>query len=147
MLGFGDRSKRIAKIAASAAPHLEDGEEVRELVQVQTGRTADANAVAVQDAYRYGASGGELGRFNWPAEKAVQSLAVLATDRNLYVVTLTGIRLLEVGEVVFKQILAEAEATVGDKVITVDGVPLHVMNHYEAHVNGLRDLLAAQKPA
>jgi hypothetical protein len=138
VLGFGDRSKRIAKIAGSATPHLEAGEEVRELVQVQTGRTAEHNRWAVVQA-------GEYGEVNWREEGTVQSLAVLATDRNVYVVTLTGVRLLDVGQVAFKQPLADAPVTVEDKVITVDDVPLHVMNHYESHVVGLRDLLAAAK--
>ena len=136
MLGFGDRSKRIAKIADSAAPHLEDGEEVRELVQVQTGRTAEDNAAAVRSAYLHGS-------VNKQIEAGIRSFAVLATDRNLYIVTLTGTRLLDVGEVVFKESFDNARVSVEDKVITIDDVRLHVMNHYESHVAGLRDLLAS----
>lgn len=143
MLGFlfKDRSRRIAKIASSAGPHLEPGEEVRELVQAQTGRTAGANELAVHDAFTHG-------KIDRRAEAAVQSVAVLATDRNIYAVTLTGIRLLNVGRVVFKEPLAEARVKVGEKVITFNDVPLHVMEHFEPHVEGLRDLVAAaQSPA
>jgi hypothetical protein len=138
---FRDRSGRIAKIAASAAPHLEPGEEVRELVQAQTGRTAAANELAVHDAFTHG-------KVDRRAEAAIQSVAVLATDHNIYAVTLTGIRLLKVGRVVFKEPLAEARVKVGEKVITINDVPLHVMEHFESHVEGLRDLVAAaQSPA
>ena len=135
---FKDRSKRIARIATGAAPHLEPGETVQELVQVQTGRTAAANALAVQDAFQNLSA-------DWEEEGKVQSLAVLATDRNIYVVTLTGLRLLDVGTVIYKQPIAEARVTVGDKVITIDDRSLHVMEHFEPHVAALRDLVSDAK--
>ena len=141
MLGFlfKDRSKRIARIAASAAPLLEPGEEVQALVQVQTGRTAAANAAAVQDAFQRLSA-------DWEAEGRVQSLAVLATERNVYVVTLTGLRLLDVGTVIHKQPIAGARVAVGDKVITIDDLELHVMENFEPHVAALRDLLTDSRP-
>lgn len=69
----------------------------------------------------------------------VQSFAVLATDRNPYVVTLTGWRLLNVGNVAYKELLAEARITVND-------VVLHVMNHWEPQVEGFRQLLESAEP-
>jgi hypothetical protein len=135
---FKDRSKRIAKIATSAAPHLEPDEEVVELVQVQSGRSADANWLAVYNAY-------EEGRVNVAAEGAVVSFAVIATERNLYLATLTGARLLDVDAVVHKEPLADADVTIADEHVSINGTELHVMNHFGPHVAHMRDLIAAAK--
>ena len=44
---FGGRKKRVEKLSAGARANLEEGESIRELVQVQTGQSAAANASAV----------------------------------------------------------------------------------------------------
>ena len=131
---FGDRSKRIAKIAASAAPHLEQGEEVRELFQVQSGQTAEMSRAAVHRA-------GERGKIDQTAMHGVQSFAVIATDRNAYVVTLEGWRLLDVGEVAYKEPLADASIAVHDDYVSIGDRVLHVMNHWEHQVEQFRDRL------
>lgn len=138
-LFFRDRSKRIAKIAASAAPHLEQGEEVRELFQVQSGQSADRNRMAVQDAYQHG----DLDR----RTLGVKSFAVLATDANAYVVALKGWRLLDVAGVIHKAPLADAQIEVHDRYVTLNGEVLHVLDHWGPQVEAFRDLLAEAKGA
>ena len=132
---LSERSKRVAKIEASAQPHLEDGEAVRELAQVQTGESAYT-------------TGGRIGGVETIAQttgvallltdKSVRSLAILTTDRNLYVLTLTGARLLTVGEVVLKVPIADAEVTLDKKrELLVHGATLHVMGLYRKRAERL----------
>jgi hypothetical protein len=131
---FGERTKRAAKIVESAQQLLDPGDEVQEVVQVQTGRTAGANAGAVEWAV-----------YGMPLlDRGVHSLAILATDETIYVVTLTGARLLNVGEIVFKEPIDDAEISFEDMVIMFNGHRLHVMGNWGQHVKRLQAHVAAE---
>lgn len=132
---FGGRRKRVEKLSAGAGANLEDGEVVRELVQVQTGQSAAANASAV------GASAfvsSELGILYRSEVKAGPHVLV-ATDRNLYAMVLSGARLLDVGDVVLKVPLAEADLYRGEKKLTFGGIEFHVMGFFGEHADRLYD--------
>jgi hypothetical protein len=82
------RKRRIAKLTANAQQSLEPGEQVLEVVQVQQGETPSATGG--------GAAATALGRgLSWSV-RADPSVVIL-TDRYLYVLELTGGRLLSVG--------------------------------------------------
>lgn len=77
---------------------------MHEVVQVQTGQSATANAGAVLTAYSRGAGHYVGGRVQLAAGPHV----LVATDRHLYAMRLGGGRLLDVGDVVRKVPLPEA---------------------------------------
>ena len=95
---FGGRKKRVEKLSAGAQANLEDGESIRELVQTQTGQSAAANASAVSTSAFMSAELGTLYR----SEVSAGPHVLVATDRNLYAMKLSGARLLDVGDVVLK---------------------------------------------
>src|SRR4051794_13996679 len=101
---FGRRKARVEKLRAGAKAHLEEGESIRELVQTQTGQAAAANASAVGTSAFMSS---ELGIFYRSKVSAGPHLLV-ATERNLYAMKLSGARLLDVGEVVLKAPLDKA---------------------------------------
>lgn len=130
---FGGRKKRVERLSAGAQANLEDGETIRELVQTQTGQSAAANASAVATS---GLVSSELGIFHRSEVNAGPHILV-ATDRNLYAMRLSGARLLDVGEVVLKAPLDKAELHQGDKALTFGGVKFHVMALMGDHADAL----------
>ncbi|MCL4286053.1 MAG: hypothetical protein KJ006_00215 [Thermoleophilia bacterium] len=146
---FGGRRKRVEKLSAGARLNLEDGEQIHELVQVQTGQSAAANASAVA-ASAFVSS--ELGTFHRSEVRAGPHVLV-ATDRTLYAMTLSGNRLLDVGGVVLKAPLEKAGLYRGKKALTFGGVKFHVMALFGEHAERLYDYVeqsggtAETKPA
>lgn len=134
-LVLGGRRKRVEKLSAGAGANLEDGEVVRELVQVQTGQSAAANANAVGASAFVSA---ELGFLHRSEVKAGPHVLV-ATDRNLYAMILSGARLLDVGEVVLKVPLGQADLYRGKKKLTFGGIEFHVMGFFGEHADRLYD--------
>jgi hypothetical protein len=132
---FGGRKKRVEKLSAGARANLEDGETIRELVQVQTGQSAAANASAVASSAFVSS---ELGIFHRSKVNAGPHVLV-ATDHNLYAMGLSGGRLLDVGEVVMKAPLDQAELYRGKKALTFGGVKFHVMAGFGEHADRLYD--------
>ena len=132
---FGGRKKRVEKLSAGARANLEDGESIRELVQVQTGQSAAANASAVASSAFVSS---ELGIFHRSKVNAGPHVLV-ATDHNLYAMGLSGGRLLDVGEVVMKAPLDQAELYRGKKALTFGGVKFHVMAGFGEHADRLYD--------
>jgi len=130
---FGGRKKRVEKLSAGARANLEDGESIRELVQVQTGQSAAANASAVASSAFVSS---ELGIFHRSKVNAGPHVLV-ATDHNLYAMGLSGGRLLDVGEVVMKAPLDQAELYRGKKALTFGGVKFHVMAGFGEHADRL----------
>jgi hypothetical protein len=130
---FGGRKKRVATLSAGAEANLEDGESIRELVQTQTGQSAAANASAVGTSAFVSS---QLGIFYRAPVKAGPHILV-ATDRNLYAMKLSGARLLDVGEVVLKAPLKEAGLHHGKKTLTFGDVEFHVMALFGDHADGL----------
>jgi hypothetical protein len=132
---FGDRKKRVEKLSAGARANLEDGESIRELVQVQTGQSAAANASAVATSAFVSS---ELGIFHRSEVNAGPHVLV-ATERNLYAMGLSGGRLLDVGDVVLKAPLSQAGLYRGKKALTFAGVKFHVMALFGEHADRLYD--------
>jgi hypothetical protein len=130
---FGGRKKRVARLAAGAEANLEDGESIRELVQTQTGQPAAANASAVGTSAFMSS---QLGIF-YRAKVNAGPHILVATDRNLYAMRLSGARLFDVGEVVLKAPLAEAALYQGKKTLTFGGVEFHVMALFGDHADCL----------
>src|SRR3954452_21386425 len=95
---FGGRKKRVGKLSAGPQTNLEEGESIRELVQTQTGQSAAANASAVGTSDFMSSELGILYRSQVRAGPHV----LVATDRHLYAMRLSGARLLDVGDVVIK---------------------------------------------
>jgi hypothetical protein len=135
---FSGRKKRVGKLAAGAQANLEDGESVSELVQVQTGQSAAANASAVGTSALVSS---ELGVFHRSKVSAGPHVLV-ATDRNLYAMTLSGGRLLDVGEVVIKAPLGQAGLYRGKKTLTFGGTKFHVMALFGEHADRLYEHVA-----
>jgi hypothetical protein len=135
---FGGRKKRVEKLSAGARANLEDGETIRELVQVQTGQSAAANASAVASSAFVSS---ELGIFHRSKVNAGPHVLV-ATDRNLYAMGLSGGRLLDVGEVVMKAPISQARLYRGKKALTFGGVEFHVMALFGDHADRLYDYVA-----
>ena len=102
---FGGRKRRVAQLSDGAAKHLEPGETVAEIVQTQTGQSAMANMTAVATS---GFVSAETGIGYRAKVKAAPHLLV-ATERHVYAMELSGARLLNVGDVVAKVPLEEAE--------------------------------------
>ena len=123
----------MERLSAGAEANLEDGESVRELVQTQTGQSAAANASAVGTSAFVSS---ELGIFYRSEVKAGPHVLV-ATDRNLYAMRLSGGRLLDVGDVVIKTPLADAELRRGKKKLTFAGTVFHVMGLFGEHADRL----------
>jgi hypothetical protein len=132
---FGGRKKRVEKLSAGAQANLEDGESIRELVQTQTGQSAAANASAVSTSAFMSAELGTLYRSEVNAGPHV----LVATDRNLYAMRLSGARLLDVGEVVLKAPLDKADLYQGKKALTIGGIEFHVMALFGEHADRLYD--------
>jgi len=132
---FGGRKKRVEKLSAGAMANLEDGESIRELVQTQTGQSAAANASAVATS---GLVSSELGIF-YRSEVSAGPHVLVATDRNLYAMKLSGGRLLDVGDVVLKAPLDKAELYQGQKALTFGGIKFHVMALFGEHADRLYD--------
>jgi len=130
---FGGRRKRVEKLSAGARANFEDGESIRELVQTQTGQSAAANASAVATSAFVSS---ELGIFHRSEINAGPHVLV-ATDRNLYAMKLSGRRLLDVGEVVLKAPLDQAGLYRGKKALSIDGVKFHVMALFGDHADRL----------
>jgi len=135
---FGGRKKRVEKLSAGAQANLEDGESIRELVQVQTGQSAAANASAVATSALVSS---ELGIFHRSKVNAGPHVLV-ATDRNLYAMGLSGGRLLDVGEVVMKAPLDQAGLCRDKKMLTFGGVEFHVMALFGEHADRLYEYVA-----
>jgi hypothetical protein len=78
---------------------------------------------------------------------------LVATDRNLYAMKLSGRRLLDVGEVAVKAPLDKADLYQGKKALTFGGVKFHVMALFGEHADRLYDYVkrsggaAESKPA
>jgi hypothetical protein len=64
---------------------------------------------------------------------------LVATDRNLYAMKLSGRRLLDVGEVAVKAPLDKADLYQGKKALTFGGVKFHVMALFGEHADRLYD--------
>ena len=132
---FGGRKKRVEKLSAGANANLEDGESIRELVQTQTGQSAAANASAVGTS---GFMSSELGIFHRSKVSAGPHVLV-ATDRNLYAMKLSGRRLLDVEDLVLKAPLDKADLYQGKKTLSFGGTKFHVMALFGEHADRLYD--------
>jgi hypothetical protein len=132
---LGGRKKRVEKLSAGAKTNLEDGESIRELVQTQTGQSAAANASAVGTS---GLMSSELGIF-YRSKVSAGPHVLVATDRNLYAMKLSGSRLLDVGDVVVKSPLDRAELYQGKKTLTFGGIKFHVMALFGEHADRFYD--------
>jgi hypothetical protein len=132
---FGGRRKRVGKLTAGAEANLEEGESIRELVQTQTGQSAAANASAVGTSEFMSS---ELGIFYRSKVNAGPHVLV-ATERNLYAMKLSGARLLDVGDVVLKAPLDKAGLYQGKKALTFAGTKFHVMGLFGEHADRLYD--------
>jgi hypothetical protein len=132
---FGGRKKRVEKLGAGAKANLEEGESLRELVQTQTGQSAAANASAVATS---GFISSELGTF-YRSEVSAGPHVLVATDRNLYAMELSGGRLLDVGDVVLKAPLDKADLYQGNKTLSFRGIKFHVMGLFGEHADRLYD--------
>jgi hypothetical protein len=132
---FGGRKKRVEKLSAGAETNLEEGESIRELVQTQTGQSAAANAGAVGTSAFMSS---ELGTF-YPSKMTAGPHVLVATDRNLYAMKLSGGRLLDVGDVVLKAPLDKADLYQGKKTLTFGATKFHVMALFGEHADRLYD--------
>jgi hypothetical protein len=132
---LGGRKRRVEQLSAGAKANLEDGESVRELVQTQTGQSAAANASAVGTSAFMSS---ELG-INYRSEVRAGPHVVVATDRNLYAMELSGRRLLDVGEVVLKAPLDKADLYQGKKALIFGGIKFHIMALFGDHADRLYD--------
>jgi hypothetical protein len=112
---------------------LEPGETIRELVQTQVGQAATANATAVATSEFLSAQTGMLYRAKVRAAPHV----LVATDRNLYAMTLSGARLLDVGDVVLKVPLDQVELRHEKNRLIFGGVTFHVMGLFGEHAERL----------
>ena len=130
---FGGRKKRVERLSGGAKAHLEDGESIREVVQTQTGQSAAANASAVGTSAFMSS---QLGMF-YRSEVSAGPHVLVASDRNLYAMKLSGGRLLDVGEVVLKAPLDKAELYQGKKTLTFGGIKFHVMAMFGEHADRL----------
>jgi hypothetical protein len=132
---LGGRKKRVEKLIAGAKVNLEEGESIRELAQTQTGQPAAANASAVGTSELLSS---QLGIF-YRSEVRAGPHILVATDRNVYAMKLSGARLLDVGEVVLKTPLDKAELYQGKKTLTLGGIKFHVMGLFGKHAERLYD--------
>ena len=135
---FGGRKRRVEKLSAGAAPNLEPDESIQELVQTQTGQSAAANASAVGTSAFMSS---QLGTFHRAKVNAGPHVLV-ATDRNLYAMKLSGARLLDVGEVVMKAPLGEAGLYRGKKTLSFGGEKFYVMGLFGEQADRLAEYVA-----
>jgi hypothetical protein len=133
---FGDRTRRASRLSEAAAKNLDPGETVVEIVQCQAGQSAMANMTAVATS---GLVSAETGIAYRAKVKAAPHLLV-ATERNIYAMTLSGARLFDVGEVVAKVPLAEAELRLEKDSVMFGGVALHVIPGFGDRARRLVDL-------
>ncbi len=136
---FGGREKRVAKLRAGAHQNLEPGEEIREIVQVQTGRSAAANATAVEVSGLLSAETGV--RYRSPTKAAPHVL--VATDRHLYAMKLSGARLLDVGAVVLKVPLDQAQLRHEKNTLSFGGETFYVMGLFGEHAARMAEYVTA----
>ena len=137
---FGGRRRRVEKLSSGAAKNLEPGESVRELVQTQTGQSAAANAAAVMESGLRSARG----RF-YRAKVNAGPHVLVATERNLYAMRLSGARLLDVGEVVMKAPLDQAEFRRQEKELIFGDTTFHVMALFGEHADRLSDYVSESR--
>jgi hypothetical protein len=130
---FGGRKRRVEKLSAGAAKNLDGDESIRELVQTQTGQPASANAAAVMNSEFMSS---QLGTPYVVKVKAGPHVLV-ATERNLYAMRLSGARLLDVGDVVLKVPLAEADLRQDKRQLIIGGTTFHVMGLFGEHADRL----------
>ena len=78
----------------------------------------------------------ELGIF-FRSEVSAGPHVLVATDRNLYAMRLSGARLLDVGDVVLKAPLDKSDLYRGKKTLTFGGVKFHVMALFGEHADRL----------
>ena len=135
---FGGRRRRLEKLSAGAARNLESGESVRELVQTQTGQPASANAAGVMTSEFVTAQTGTPYRSKTKAGPHI----LVATERNLYAMTLSGARLLDVGDVVLKVPLDQADLRQDKRRLTFGGMTFHVMALFGEHADRLHDYVS-----
>jgi hypothetical protein len=140
---FGGRRRRVEKLTTGAAENLEPGESVRALVQTQTGQSAAANAAAVMES---GLISARTGRFHRAKVNAGPHVLV-ATERNLYAMRLSGARLLDVGEVVMKAPLGEADLRRGKGELIFGDTTFHVMALFGEHADRLADYVGESRSA
>ena len=136
---FGGRKRRVAKLSEGAARNLESGESIRELVQTQTGQSAAANASAVGTSAFMSS---ELGIFYRSKVNAGPHVLV-ATERNLYAMELSGNRLLDVGEVVMKAPLDQALLSHPERKLIFGGTTFHVMAMFGEHADRLYEYVSS----
>lgn len=134
-LVLGGRRRRVEKLSAGAARNLEPGESIRELVQTQTGQAAAANANAVMTSEFVSSQPGLVYRAKVNAGPHV----LVATDRNLYAMTLSGARLLDVGDVVIKVPLDQADLRQAKRELIFEGTTFHVMGLFGEHADRLHE--------
>jgi len=138
---FGGRRRRVEKLSAGAAKNLEPGESIRELVQTQTGQSAAANAAAVMES---GLISAHSGRF-YRAKVNAGPHVLVATDRNLYAMRLSGARLFDVGEVVMKAPLDEADLHRRKGELIFGDTTFHVMALFGEHADRLSDYVSESR--
>lgn len=125
----------MERLSAGAKANLEEGESIRELVQTQTGQSAGENASAVAASWFMSS---ELG-INYRSKVMAGPHLLVATDRNLYAMKLSGNRLLDVGDVVLKAPLDKADLYQAKKTLTFGGIKFHVMALFGEHADRLYD--------
>ena len=130
---FGGRKRRVEKLTAGAAHNLEPGESVRGLVQTQTGQSAAANASGVMNSEFMSS---QLG-FPYRVKVKAGPHVLVATDRNLYAMQLSGPRLLDVGDVVLKAPLGGSGLRRDGRQLHFGGETLHVMALFGEHADRL----------
>jgi hypothetical protein len=135
---FGGRKKRVQRLSAGAQRNLEAGEEIAEVVQVQTGQSAGANATAVEVS---GLVSSETGFAYRSKTKAVPHVLV-ATDRHLYAMRLSGARLLDVGDVVLKVPLDQLELRQEKNRLLFGDTTFYVMGLFGEHATRLTEYVA-----
>src|SRR5215204_3634543 len=138
---FGGRRRRVERLSAGAARNLESGESIRELVQAQIGQSAAANATAVMNSGFVSAQTGTPYRSKVSAGPHV----LVATERNLYAMTLSGARLLDVGDVVMKVPLDQAELGRDNRELSLGGMTFHVMGLFGEHADRLYDYVSRSR--
>jgi hypothetical protein len=132
---LGGRNKRVEKLRAGAEANLEAGESIRELVQTQTGQSAASNASAVGTSAFLSS---QLGIF-YRSEVSAGPHVLVATDRNLYAMKLSGGRLLDIGDVVLKVPLDKADLYQAKKTLSFGGITFDVMGLFGEHADRLYD--------
>jgi hypothetical protein len=76
---------------------------------------------------------------SYRSEVRARPRVLVATDRNLYAMKLSGSRLLDVGDVVLKVPLDKADLYRGKKTLTFGGIKFYVMGLFGEHADRLYD--------